>query len=152
LRRFFTKVDGKYRISKSIRDMCIFAQHNLLNDPPFSQMDLICCRNVLIYLEPILQTKVISLFHYAARPGGYLVLGTSEGIGTATSLFATEDRTYKIFSKKATAARQIVTFPLSRQGGRADYTEQGNFRVPTKQIDTSWNYLEAQKEFDRRLL
>src|ERR1051325_11728385 len=70
LRRFFTKVEGRYRISKNIRDMCIFAQHNVLNDPPFSQMDLIACRNLLIYLEPILQTKAISLFHYALRPGG----------------------------------------------------------------------------------
>jgi len=149
LRRFFTRVDSKYRISKSIRDICIFAQHNLLNDPPFSQMDLICCRNVLIYLEPILQSKVISLFHYAAKPGGYLVLGTSEGVGTATSLFATEDRTYKIFSKKATAVRQIVTFSLNRQAERGEF---GNVRIPAKQTDTSWNYLEAQKEFDRRLL
>lgn len=81
LRRFFTKIEGGYRMSKNIRDMCIFAQHNLLNDPPFSQMDLICCRNLLIYLEPVLQNKVISLFHYAARPGGYLVLGASEGVG-----------------------------------------------------------------------
>src|SRR5215467_16141041 len=81
LRRFFTKAEGGYRISKSIRDVCIFAQHNVLNDPPFSQMDIICCRNVLIYLEPVLQSKVISLFHYALRLGGYLVLGTSEGLG-----------------------------------------------------------------------
>src|SRR5262249_36505207 len=115
LRRFFTRTEGGYRISKSIRDMCIFAQHNLLNDPPFSQMDIICCRNLLIYLEPILQSKVISLFHYAARPNGYLILGTSEGVGTVANLFTTEDRANKIFSKKASAARQIVTFSLNRQ-------------------------------------
>ena len=149
LHRFFNKVDGRYRISKSIRDMCIFAQHNLLSDPPFSQMDLICCRNVLIYLEPILQSKVISLFHYAMRPGGYLVLGTSEGIGTATTLFATVDRAYKIFSNKATGPRQVVTFSLNRQPEIGGY---GNFRLPTKQPETGWNYIEAQKEFDRRLL
>src|SRR5882672_3041501 len=120
LRRFFAKVEGEYRISKSIRDICIFAQHNVLNDPPFSQMDLICCRNLLIYLEPVLQNKAISLFHYAARPGGYLVLGTSEAVGAATSLFATEDRTHKIFSKKTTAMRQAVTFSLHRDEiGRA---------------------------------
>jgi two-component system, chemotaxis family, CheB/CheR fusion protein len=149
LRRFFTRVDGKYRISKNIRDMCILAQHNLLSDPPFSQMDLICCRNVLIYLEPVLQNKIISLFHYAARPGGYLVLGSSEGIGTAAALFSTEDRTYKIFCKKGTTARQIVTFSLNRQTDRGEY---GAFRIPNKPADTSWDYLEAQKEFDRRLL
>src|SRR5947208_7332898 len=70
LRRFFTKGEGDYRISKTIRDMCIFAQHNVLNDPPFSQMDLVCCRNLLIYLEPVLQNRVIAMFHYATRPDG----------------------------------------------------------------------------------
>ena len=149
LRRFFTKVEGGYRISKTIRDMCIFAQHNVLNDPPFSQMDLICCRNLLIYLEPVLQNKVIALFHYATRPGGYLVLGTSEGVGTSTNLFSTEDRTNKIFLKKSTGVRQPVTFALTTPGERHEY---GAFRIPSKQPETSWGYLEAQKEFDRRLL
>ena len=149
LRRFFTKAEGGYRVSKSIRDVCIFAEHNLLSDPPFSQMDLICCRNVLIYLEPILQNKVISLFHYALRLGGFLVLGTSEGLGSATNLFATEDRAYKIFLKKSAASRQVVSFSLNPQQERAEY---GPVRVPMKQPDTTWNYLEAQREFDRRLL
>lgn len=149
LRRFFNKVEGGFRISKTIRDMCIFAQHNVLNDPPFSQMDLICCRNLLIYLEPVLQNKVISLFHYATRPGGYLVLGTSEGVGTSTNLFSNEDRANKIFLKKSTGVRQPVTFSLASPGERQEY---GAFRIPAKQPDTSWNYLEAQKEFDRRLL
>lgn len=149
LRRFFTKVEGGYRISKSIRDICIFAQHNLLSDPPFSQMDLISCRNLLIYLEPVLQNKVISLFHYAARPEGYLLLGTSEGVGSVTSLFSLENRALKIFRKKATAARQVVTFSLNRQSERAN---AGAARLPVRQTDPNWNYLEAQKEFDRRLL
>jgi two-component system, chemotaxis family, CheB/CheR fusion protein len=148
LRGFFTKVEGGYRVSKTIRDMCIFAQHNVLNDPPFSQMDVICCRNLLIYLEPALQNKVISLFHYATRPEGYLVLGTSEGVGAAANLFAPEDRALRIFSKR-TAARQLVTFSLNRPNERAEY---GAIRVPAKQPDSSWGYLEAQKEFDRRLL
>ncbi|HEV3221087.1 MAG TPA: chemotaxis protein CheB [Candidatus Acidoferrales bacterium] len=149
LRRFFTKVEGGYRIGKNIRDICIFAQHNLLNDPPFSQMDLICCRNLLIYLEPVLQNKVISLFHYATRPRGYLVLGASEGLGTLTNLFAPEDRPNKIFSKKSTASRQSMTFTLNHS---QDRTEYGPFRTSTKQSDPNWNYSEAQKEFDRKLL
>jgi two-component system CheB/CheR fusion protein len=148
LRRFFSEVEGGYRISKSIRDMCIFAQHNVVRDPPFSQMDIICCRNVLIYLEPVLQSKVISLFHYALRPGGYLVLGSSEGLGPAASLFATEDRPCKIFSKKATRARQVVAFSLNRQ---PDQDEQGPAAIPVK-LDAAWNNTEVQKEFDRRLL
>jgi two-component system CheB/CheR fusion protein len=149
LRRFFTKVEGTYRISKNIRDMCIFAQHNVLNDPPFSQMDVICCRNLLIYLEPVLQTKVISLFHYSAKQNGYLVLGTSEGVGSVGSLFSTVDRANKIFCKKGTPTRQVVTFSLSPQTERASY---GPLRVPVKQPEAGWNYGEAQKEFDRRLL
>ena len=147
LRRFFTKSTGGYRISKSIRDRCIFARHNLVNDPPFSQMDVLCCRNLLIYLEPSLQNRVISLFHYALRPGGYLVLGTSEGIGVATSLFTLEDRAAKIFKKKATAAHQLVTFSLDRQ---LDATH--SLRIASKPSETGWNSAEVQKEFDRRLL
>jgi two-component system, chemotaxis family, CheB/CheR fusion protein len=149
LRRFFNKAEGSYRISKSIRDMCIFAQHNLLNDPPFSQMDLICCRNLLIYLEPILQSKVISLFHYSAKPNGFLVLGSSEGVGAVGNLFSTVERTHKIFMKKGSSSRQVVTFSLNPQTERAEY---GPVRLPSKTPDTAWNYLEAQKEFDRRLL
>lgn len=149
LRRFFTKVEGGFRISKNIRDICVFAQHNLLNDPPFSQMDLICCRNLLIYLEPILQSRVISLFHYATRPGGYLLLGTSEGLGTATHLFAPVDRAQKIFSKKNTIARQSVTFSLNHMAQAGEYSSN---RIPAKQTDANWNFLEAQKEFERRLL
>ncbi len=151
LLRFFSEageVEGGYRISKSIRDMCIFAQHNLVRDPPFSQMDVICCRNVLIYLEPVLQSKVLSLFHYALRPGGYLVLGTSEGLGAATNLFATEDRACKIFSKKASRARQVVAFSMNRE---PDQEEYGPAAIPVK-VDAAWNYTEVQKEFDRRLL
>src|SRR6267154_2431633 len=149
LRRFFTKTEGGYRVSKTIRDMCIFAQHNVLNDPPFSRMDLICCRNLLIYLEPILQNKVISLFHYALRPSGFLVLGTSEGLGATTGLFAAEDRTNKIFSKKAGGTRQEAAFSLN---SRTERTEYGAARIPGKHLDANWNYAEAQKEFDRRLL
>jgi two-component system, chemotaxis family, CheB/CheR fusion protein len=149
LKRYFNKVEGGYRVSKSVRDMCIFAQHNLLSDPPFSQMDLICCRNLLIYLEPVLQTKAISLFHYAARPNGYLVLGTSEGVGNATNLFTTQDRTYKIFSKKNTVNRPLVSFSLNRKAGKVEY---GGVRTPMKPPDSSSNYVEAQREFDRRLV
>src|SRR6266404_2925740 len=149
LRRFFTKVEDGYRVSKSIRDTCIFAQHNLLSDPPFSQMNLICCRNLLIYLEPVLQSKVISLFHYALRPDGFLVLGSSEGLGAITGLFAVEDRSHKIFSRKIGAAHQAVPFSLDSQTERMEY---GSVGITAKSPDAVWNYAEAQKEFDRRLL
>ena len=83
LGRFFAKVEGGYRISKSVRDMCIFAQHNVTKDPPFSQLDLISCRNLLIYLGPALQNRVLPIFHYALKPRGYLLLGTAESVARA---------------------------------------------------------------------
>jgi two-component system CheB/CheR fusion protein len=149
LRRFFIKAEGGYRVSKAIRDMCIFAQHNVLNDPPFSRMDLICCRNLLIYLEPVLQSKVISLFHYALRPGGFLVLGSSEGLGASAGLFAVEDRAHKIFLKKTEIVRQDFAVPLDPRAERREY---GAVRIPGRHSDAIGNYAEAQKEFDRRLL
>jgi two-component system CheB/CheR fusion protein len=132
-----------------IRDMCIFAQHNVVNDPPFSRMDLICCRNLLIYLEPVLQNKAISLFHYALKPHGFLVLGSSEGLGATTGLFAVEDRTQKVFSRKGGGVRQSGALSLDAQSDRREY---GPIRGAEKQPDSIWNYAEAQKEFDRRLL
>jgi two-component system, chemotaxis family, CheB/CheR fusion protein len=149
LRRFFTKVEGGYQISKKVRDLCIFAQHNVLHDPPFSQMDLISCRNVLIYLEPAAQSRVISLFHYATRPAGFLVLGTSEGVGVASHLFAIENRSLKYFSKKGLPSRQLVSFSLNRP---TEAAERRPIRLPAKPQDSTWNYVEVQKEFDRRLL
>ena len=150
LRRFFAKADGGYRIDKNIREMCIFAQHNLLNDPPFSRMDVICCRNLLIYFEPVLQARVVSLFNYALRSGGYLVLGTSEGISAAGHLFNIEDRENRIFSKKATSGRQVVTFSLNRQ---AEHTgDEPPWGSRPVRAENNWNYLESQRDFDRRLL
>jgi two-component system, chemotaxis family, CheB/CheR fusion protein len=149
LRRYFTKIEGGYRVSKAIRDMCIFAQHNVISDPPFSQMDLISCRNLLIYLEPVLQKKVISFFHYALRPTGFLALGTSEGVGVSTNLFAMEDRSHKIFSKRATAVRPPLAFSLEHTGGFPHHAPR---QITREQKDPHWNYVEAQKEFDRRLV
>ena len=146
LRRFFTKAENTYRISKNIRDMCIFAQHNVLDDPPFSQMDIISCRNLLIYLEPPAQSRIISLFHYALRFGGFLILGSSEGVGTSSHLFGSEDRSLKIFSKKGLPSRQLVTFSL-RPLERGEQVAIAPHAKPE-----TFNYIDAQKEFDRRLL
>ena len=81
LRRFFKREDHVYRIDKSIRDMCVFARQNVTADPPFSHLDLISCRNVLIYLAPPLQKRVLPTFHYALNAPGFLVLGTAETVG-----------------------------------------------------------------------
>jgi two-component system, chemotaxis family, CheB/CheR fusion protein len=105
LRRFFIEVDGGYRVAKAIRDVCIFARHNVLGDPPFSRMDLISCRNVMIYMEAGLQRKLLPLLHYALKPTGVLFLGPSETIGASCDLFELEDAKAKIYSKKAIATR-----------------------------------------------
>lgn len=99
LRRFFVKVGGHYQITRTIRDLCVFARHDVARDPPFSRLDLVSCRNVLIYLEPALQKRVIPLFHYALNPGGFLVLGPSETIGPFSELFSSVDKRLKIYSK-----------------------------------------------------
>ncbi len=110
LRRFFIKTEGGYRINKSVREMCIFARQNVVVDPPFSNIDLISCRNLLIYLGSALQRKVIPLFHYALTMNGILLLGASETIGSFSDLFSLMDRKSKIYTKKATHIRPAVTF------------------------------------------
>jgi two-component system, chemotaxis family, CheB/CheR fusion protein len=150
IRRFFATAEDGYRINKNIREMCIFAQHNLLSDPPFSRMDLICCRNLLIYFEPVLQVRVISLLNYALRAGGYLVLGTSEGISAARNLFKMEDRENRIFAKKVSSGRQIVTFSLNRSAEHVVDGATSNSRP--QQPETNWNSPESHLDFDRRLL
>lgn len=100
LRRFFVKEDGGYRAAKFLREMVVFARQNLLSDPPFSRMDLISCRNMLIYLEADAQRKVLPTLHYALKLEGFLFLGESESPGPVADLFATVDRKYKIFCKK----------------------------------------------------
>ena len=97
LRRFFVKTEKGYQVSKRVRDMCVFARQNLCIDPPFSRLDLVSCRNVLIYFGPQLQRQVISTFHYALRPNGFLLLGSSETIREFTDMFSTEDRAHKFF-------------------------------------------------------
>ncbi|HEX9045801.1 MAG TPA: chemotaxis protein CheB [Verrucomicrobiae bacterium] len=101
LRRFFTRHEGGYRVNKTVREMCIFARQNLAMDLPFSNLDLISCRNVLIYLAPTLQRKVMPVFHYALRPSGLLMLGASETVGSFSDLFALMDKKARIYAKKA---------------------------------------------------
>ena len=106
LRRYFTEVDGSYRIHKSIRDACVFSKHNVLSDPPFSRIDLISCRNLLIYLEPVLQERIIPALHYAIKPHGFLLLGGSETIGRYRDLFDASDARHRIYVKKPGTGRR----------------------------------------------
>ena len=100
LNRYFTKKGSKYQIIDSIRKMIIFAPHNIITDPPFSKIDLISCRNLLIYLNIEIQKRVLSLFHFALIPQGILFLGSSESLGELASLFAPLDNKWKIFQYK----------------------------------------------------
>lgn len=111
LARFFyhEQSSGDYRITKSIRDMLVFSVHDVISDPPFSKLDLISCRNLLIYLDVDLQKKIIPLFHYALNPGGQLLLGSSESIGDFTELFKVLDRKAKIYQRKEEISPKKIT-------------------------------------------
>lgn len=98
--RFFVEEPGGYRVSKTLRERMVFARQNLLSDPPFSRLDLISCRNLLIYIESNLQSKILPTFHYALKPGGFLLLGASESIGPFTDLFVPVDKKLRIFARK----------------------------------------------------
>ncbi|MBI2859266.1 MAG: PAS domain-containing protein, partial [Chloroflexi bacterium] len=103
LKRFFLKQENSYQVKTELREMVVFAPQDLIKDPPFSKMDLICCRNLLIYLESDVQKSVLPLLHYALKPGGILFLGPSETAGEASDLFTTLHRKAKIFQRKETA-------------------------------------------------
>jgi two-component system, chemotaxis family, CheB/CheR fusion protein len=105
LRKYFRKAEGGFQISKSIRDLCIFARQNMVKDPPFSRLDLITCRNVMIYLGPSLQKHAIRTFHQALQPNGFLMLGTSETIGSHADLFHLVDKKNKIYLRKSALTR-----------------------------------------------
>src|SRR5581483_3354279 len=100
LRRFFVKTDGSYQINKMIRECCVFARHDVTRDAPFSRLDVISCRNLLIYLEPKAQRKVLPTFHYALNPTGLLMLGSAETTAAASDLFTVVDKTHHIFGRK----------------------------------------------------
>lgn len=155
LRRFFVEEEGGYRVAKSLREMVVFARQNLIDDPPFSRMDLISCRNLLIYLEPSVQRKAIPTFHYALKPEGFLFLGASESIGRFTDLFEPADKKYKIYSKKA-ATTPAFHFPVPQERGARPPTGRPRRAGTPRLIDgrdeafeDSRGELNAQREADR---
>lgn len=111
LKYFFDKKDHTYAFKKQFREKIIFANHNLIKDPPFSQLDLVSCRNLLIYLDPVLQKKLLPLFHYTLNESGFLILGTSETIGEFTQLFSVIDEDRKIFQRRGYPPGTIKDFP-----------------------------------------
>jgi chemotaxis methyl-accepting protein methylase len=118
LRRFFTKEERGYRVRKEIREMVIFAPQNLIVDPPFTKLDILTCRNLLIYLTAEVQKKLMPLFHYSLNPGGILFLGSAETIGDATDLFAPLSGKARLFRRTESALRsEPVDFPSSFSAG-----------------------------------
>ena len=114
LRKFFVEEDGHYRVNKTIRECIVFSRHNVLADPPFSRVDFISCRNLLIYLEPVLQEQVMPLLHYALKPGGHLWLGSAESPGTSRELFEVEDARQKIFTRRPGPTPLVPSFRGAR--------------------------------------
>ncbi|NHZ79642.1 PAS domain-containing protein [Massilia sp. CCM 8695] len=117
LRRYFIQHNGGFRVCKEIREMVTFAPQNLVMDPPFTKLDLLTCRNLLIYLEADLQKKLLPLFHYSLRPGGLLVLGSAETVGAASDLFAAWPGKTRIYQRRESSPRtELVDFPASIYG------------------------------------
>ena len=144
LKRFFVRRDGGYQIIKSIREMCIFAKQNLAKDPPFSSLDLISCRNLLIYLGPVLQQRVIPAMHYGLKPTGYLMLGGSESLGAFSDHFTLIDKKHKIYQKKKTAARLVTYFT------GFDYTQRKSEEPRSSNLPET--VLTVEKEIERLLV
>jgi two-component system, chemotaxis family, CheB/CheR fusion protein len=123
LQRFFLKEDSAYRVRNDIRESIVYAAQNIIKDPPFTKLDLLSCRNLLIYLDTELQNRIIPLFHYSLKPGGILFLGSSEGIGGFVDLFGILDKKWRFFQRRDTAsAAQPAVFtgpPLRHEAGFA---------------------------------
>ena len=145
LRRFFAGHDGGFQISKAVRDVCVFARQDVTKDPPFSRLDVISCRNLLIYLGPVLQKRVIPTFHYALKQGGVLLLGGSETIGGFADLFTLADSRHKLYTRKPAAHRLEIAAPLQSDLDAAAEPGHPAAPAPTAGFD-------YQKEADRILL
>jgi two-component system, chemotaxis family, CheB/CheR fusion protein len=151
LRRFFHKIPEGFQISKSIRDMCVFARQNVFSDPPFSRMDLISCRNVLIYLSPVLQKKVIPIFHYALKEHGFLLVGNTEGLlGSGAEIFDLVERKSKIYQKKSVPSP--VTFGLTLSPHTPGEIAQLKADRAAEKEEIPNTPADVQREADRLLL
>jgi two-component system, chemotaxis family, CheB/CheR fusion protein len=148
LERFFTRVDGKFQISKTVRALCVFARHDLVQDPPFSRLDLISCRNVLIYLRSDAQKRVMAGFHYALKPTGYLILGKSESPAAALDRFQPFDREHKIYAPSANVSRFVhISAPAAPPHAEARFGIRPGAGAPDAEMRAA-----AQREADRVLL
>ena len=148
LRRFFVEMDGGYQVTKAIRDVCVFARQNVIADPPFSRIDLVACRNLLIYLEPVLQQRLIPLMHYALRSDGFLWLGSSETIGTYRDLFEITDTKHKIYRRIPGKRSHALTVPATGERWTSANVASAYAASRQKEYATA----DPQKEAERLLL
>ncbi|MBX2998884.1 MAG: PAS domain-containing protein [Caldilineaceae bacterium] len=145
LKRFFIKEGHHYRVRSEVRERVLFAPHNLLQDPPFSRLDLISCRNVLIYFQRELQEKLFDIFHYALLPNGYLFLGGAESIDGAADLFETVDKHHRIYRRgeENGALRRVPSLPLALSEGRYSASRIPFNPTPLLVAERHWQMLEA---------
>src|SRR5213593_1388993 len=148
LRRFFVKLDGQHQVRKAVRELCVFSRHNLATDPPFSKMDLIVCRNVLIYLEPELQKRVLSIFHYALKDPGFLMLGVAETVGSMSDFFSLVDKKHRVYAKRPTSRR----FDLGVTGFDQRLEKIGIGRIARRAGEAGGGPSDLLQEVDRILL
>ncbi|MBT3192672.1 MAG: PAS domain-containing protein [Verrucomicrobia bacterium] len=138
LKRYFIKEDGAYRVRKEIREMLVFAQQNVIKDPPFTKLDLLSCRNLLIYLNSHLQKRLFPIFHYTLKVDGLLMLGPSETIGGFQSLFDMVDKKWKLFRRKETAVAQMLpAIPAQPVKERGTRVPLGTFTPPARPVNIS---------------
>ena len=145
LRRFFTKVDSGYQVNKPVREMCIFARQNLAKDAPFSKLDLVSCRNVLIYMTPPLQSRIMRAFHFALKPGGFLILGSAETVTGYADLFTVSEREHHVYLRKPGPA--TIDYKVSLPAG-----DPGRTIFETPPRTPSVPLRDAYREIDRILL
>lgn len=145
LNRFFHETAGGWQINKAVRSLCIFAPHDVTRDPPYSRLDLICCRNLMIYLGSTLQRRVLQIFHYALKPAGFLLMGASEGVGSSSDLFRLENKEAKVYAKQSNASAPTYDFvPARRDAGRETRDRQHE--------SSGLSEPEIRKEADRTVL
>ncbi len=148
LKEYFIKNNGSYEVNKLIRDMCVFAPHNFLKDPPFAKMDLISCRNVLIYMDLFLQKKAFATFHYALKENGYLLLGKSETTGASSDLFTQISKNDKIYSRKPLPGRfiHVASEPAHPADTRKDGVLPTKEKIVTKVEATQTDFRKSAEE------
>jgi len=145
LSRFFVEVAQGYQVSKTIRDVCVFARQDIGKEPPISRVDLVSCRNVMIYFGLALQKRIFPIFHYALNPSGFLILGASESIGVFADLFSLLDKKYRVYAKKAVTNPLLFAYSASEHAASVpNHIEKD---APGSLKGSSW--LDVQKEADR---